>query len=160
MKKLFVIIYLIFCSCGYYSFSGSNLPAHLKTIAIPTFDDRTSEYGVREALTDALIEKFTDENSLKIENVRNADSILEGTILRINDQAGAYSADEEVKDIKISITVEVKFRDLKKREIIWEETITQMGNYDPADADGREAGIEAAIKILVTDILNKTTAGW
>lgn len=160
MKKIILLSGLLFCYCGYYSFSGSSLPSHLKTIAIPVFDDKTSEFGVREKISEALIEEFTRDNTLKISDPRNADSILEGTITSIRDQAGAYDANEQVKDIKIHITVDVKFRDVKKREIIWEEQITQWGTYDPDASDGRTEGIGEAVDKLVADILNKTIAGW
>ena len=161
MKKLIIAILLLFCSCGYYSFSGSSLPSHLKTIAIPVFDDRTAEFGVREQISNTLIEEFTKDNTLKISDARNADSILEGTITRIRDQAGAYDANEQVKDIKVYITVDVKFTDVKNRKVIWEEQITQWGTYDPdVSAAREEVGIQEAIDKLVADILNKTIAGW
>ncbi|MDQ7053571.1 MAG: hypothetical protein Q9P14_11980 [candidate division KSB1 bacterium] len=44
--------------CGVYSFSGSAYP-HIKSIAIPLLEDRTAEFGVRENLTNALVEAFT-----------------------------------------------------------------------------------------------------
>ena len=159
-KNIILLINLLFCSCGYYSFSGSSLPSHLKTVAIPVLDDRTSEFGVRELITEALIEEFTKDNTLKISDPRNADSILEGIIINIRDQAGAYDASEQVKDIKVYITVDVKYHDVKKRKIIWEEQITQWGTYDPEASDGRTNGITEAIDKLVADILNKIIAGW
>ncbi len=156
---LIVIIFLLIAGCGYYSFSGSSLPPHLKTVAIPVFDDNTAEFGVRESITEQLIEEFTKDNSLKISDSRNSDSIIEGTITNIRDQAGAYGTDESVQDIKVYVTVDVKFRDLKKRKIIWEERLTQWGTYIPSQ-ENREDGITAAIDKLVDDIFNKSIAGW
>lgn len=158
--NIILIISLLFVSCGYYSFSGSSLPSYLKTIAIPVFDDKTSEFGVREKITDALIDEFTKDNTLKISDPRSADSILEGTIINIRDQAGAYNTNEQVKNIKVYITIDIKFRDVNKRKIIWQEQITQWGTYEPGSAGDRTEGIDEAIDKLVTDILNKTIAGW
>jgi len=160
MKKIVLLLNLLFCCCGYYSFSGSSLPSHLKTIAIPVFEDKTAEFGVRESISEALVTEFTKDNSLKIADPRNADSILEGTIISIRDQAGAYDTDEVVKDIKVVITIDVKFSDVKKRTAIWEEKLSQWGTYDPDQPDGRTDGINEAIEKLVADILNKTIAGW
>src|SRR4030042_2701813 len=101
MKVIIILLSLLLGHCGYYSFSGSTLPSYLKTIAIPVFDDKTAEVGVRESITDVLIQEFTKDNTLKIADTRNADSVLEGTIISIRDQAGAYDANEQVKDIKI-----------------------------------------------------------
>ncbi len=155
-----ITLLLIFCSCGFYSFSGSTLPSHLKTVGIPVFDDRTSEFGVREALTEALINGITRDNSLKISDPRTADCILEGTILRIRDEAGTVNISEQVKDIKIYLTVNVRFNDLKKGKTMWEEQITQWGTYEPDSPNGRSDGIEEVVKKLTEDILNKIVAGW
>jgi len=155
-----VIVLLVTSHCGFYSFSGSSLPPHLKTIAIPVFDDRTSEFGVREKISEALIEEFIKDNTLKISDPRGADSILEGTITRIRDQAGAYNADEQVQDIKVFVTVDIKFSDVSKQQVIWEEQLTQWGTYDPDVPDSRDEGIDEAIDKLVADIFNKTIAGW
>ena len=160
MKKIVLLLNLLFCCCGYYSFSGSSLPSHLKTIAIPVFDDKTAEFGVRESIAEALVIEFTKDNSLKIADPRNADCLLEGTISSIRDQAGAYDTDEVVQDIKVVITIDVKFNDVKKRKIIWEEKLIQWGTYNPDQPDGRTEGINEAIEKLVADILNKTIAGW
>lgn len=161
MKNILLIfVILLFISgCGYYSFSGSSLPPHLKTVAIPVFDDRTSEFGVRESITEQLIEEFTKDNSLKISDSRNSDSIIEGTITNIRDQAGAYGTDESVQDIKVYVSVDVKFRDLIKRKILWEERLTQWGTYIPGE-ETREDGIAEAVEKLVDDIFNKSIAGW
>ncbi|MFQ5770770.1 MAG: LPS assembly lipoprotein LptE, partial [bacterium] len=94
-------------------------------MAIPIFQDQTSEFGVKEKLTEVVIEEFTRDNTLKISNRRQADSVIEGTILRIDDRAGAFTSAERVEDIKIFITVNVKYEDLKKRKIVWAEEITQ-----------------------------------
>jgi len=160
MQKPIVLIFLLFARCGFYSFSGSTLPSHLKTIAIPVFEDRTAEYGVRNTITDALIAEFTKDNTLKIANPRNCDSILEGIITNIRDEAGTYNTSEQVQDIKVHVSVDVKFRDVKKNNIIWEEKLTHWGTYEPGKADGRKGGIEDAINKLVAEILNKTIAGW
>ncbi|UCE05762.1 MAG: hypothetical protein JSW07_19560, partial [bacterium] len=55
------LLLLALFHCGYYSFSGSSLPSHIRTIAVPMFENRTTEFGVREDITDALINEFTQD---------------------------------------------------------------------------------------------------
>ncbi len=155
---------LMFMRCGYYSFSGSALPPHLRTVAIPTFSNNTTEFGVPEDLTDALIYEFTRDNTLKIVDRRMADAMIEGTVLNIRDQAGAYNQQEQVREIRVYVRVKAKFEDLKKNKVIWEEDITQWGTYSP-DATGevnttRQQAIDEAVKKIVTDIFNKTISNW
>lgn len=147
-------------ACGPYSFSSSG-GSNLKTVAIPIFQDQTSEFGIKEKLTDQVVEQFTRDNTLRITDRRNADSLLEGTIVSVDDRAGAFSSDESVQDIKIFITVQVKYQDLTKRKIIWEETITQWGTFNPDEGpQSRENGIAEASQKIANEILNKSVSGW
>ncbi|NIR48387.1 LptE family protein [candidate division KSB1 bacterium] len=134
---------------------------HIKTVAIPLFQDQTSEFGIKEELTDQVIDEFTRDNTLRITDRRSADSLLEGTIIRVDDRAGAFTSAEEVENIQIFITVKVKYQDLKKRKTIWEEEITQWGTFDPAEGpESRQNGIEEAVEKIASEILNKSVSGW
>lgn len=156
-------IILLQTGCGVYSFSSSGSTS-IKSIAIPIFQDQTSEFGIRENLTDVVVNAFTRDNTLKVADRRNADSLLEGKIIRVDDQAGAFSRDETVQDIKVTITVSVKYQDLKKRKVIWEEVITQWGTFNPDGSDDenatREAAIDEAVTKIASEILNKSVSGW
>ncbi len=163
MKFLFPILaisILMVAACGPYSFSGTSSP-HIKSVAIPIFQDQTSEFGIKEKLTDVLIQEFTKDNTLRVTDRRSADSLLEGTIIRVDDRAGAFTSDERVQDIKIFITVHVKYQDLQKRKVIWEEEITQWGTFNPDEGpQSRDAGIAEAIAKISGEILNKSVSGW
>jgi len=161
---LFAQLILYISSCGYYSFSGSTLPSHIRTIALPLFENRTTEFGVPEDLNGALISEFTRDNSLKVVDSRTADSIIDGAILSIREQPGAYNVEEQVKEIRIYVRVKAKFEDLKKNKVMWEEQIEQWGIYNPDASSGdnttRQDAIAEALGKIVTDIFVKTIAGW
>lgn len=146
--------------CGVYSFSSSGA-SHLKTVAIPIFQDQTAEFGVKEELTDAVIDQFTKDNTLRVTDRRRADVLLEGTLLSVRDEAGAFTSNESVKDIKIFITISVQYQDLTKRKLLWEDEITQWGTFNPDDnSQSRKTAISEAIEKIATDILNKSVSGW
>jgi len=146
--------------CGLYSFSGS-LPPHLKTVAVPLFDNKTAEFAIAEDLTDQVIKEFTRDNSLKISDRSSADVLVEGAVLSLEDRAGAFDASEQVEDYKVYLTVQVLCTDQAKRIKMWEERITQWGSYDPnVGPDGRKDGIADAMNKISQEILNKTVAGW
>jgi uncharacterized membrane-anchored protein len=91
--------------------------------------------------------------------------MVSGTIVNIREQAGAYNSDEQVNEIRVYVSVQAKFEDLKKHKIIWEESITQWGTYNPNNPPGNEGstrqdGINEAAKKIVADIFNKTVSGW
>jgi len=169
-NKITILVFIFFLivsgyQCGYYSFSGSSLPSHINTVAVPMFENKTSEFGVREDITDTIINQFTQDNSLKVADRRSADSMVSGTIVNIREQAGAYNTNEEVKEIRVYVSIQAKFEDLKKHKTIWEESITQWGTYNPTLPPGdegstRQDGIKEAIEKIADDIFNKTVSGW
>ncbi len=146
--------------CGIYSVKGSMAP-HLKTVAVPLFDNRTAEFRVAEDLTDAVISSFTRDNSLKIADRGAADVLVEGTIVQIDERAGAFDQSESVQDMKIYLSVQIKCTDQVKRELLWQERLTHFGSFDPSQ--GPEARNEALIEAMdkvSQDVLNKTVANW
>ncbi len=148
-------------ACGPYSFSSSGNTG-LKTVAVPVFNDQTAEFGVKEQITNAVIAAFTRDNSLKIADRRAADVIVNGTLLRVSEQAGAYTKAEQVQEVRVTLVVQIKFEDAKKRKVVWEETLTQFGTYAPSDATSgdRESAIKQAVDKIAAEVLNKSVSGW
>ena len=52
---------LLTIRCGIYSFSGSTLPSHLKTVGVPIFENRTAEFGIDQQITDIIIDAIRRE---------------------------------------------------------------------------------------------------
>lgn len=146
--------------CGPYSFTGNAVPAHINTVAVPLFADQTSEFGIREKLTDAVISEITRDNSLKIAGEGDADAVVVGTIISVVDRADTFNEQEQVESHRVFITVEVTVQDRKKSNNLWQERWSQWGLYTLGGSDGRQAGIQAAIDKIAEDVLNKTVSGW
>jgi hypothetical protein len=142
--------------CGAYSFSGASLPPHLKTVAIPLFENRTPEFGVDQRLTDAVIEAVTKDNTLKIAESSTADCILRCTLNRIEDRAGQYNRNEEASTFRITLSVQATFEDLQKRVVLWQSPISAFGTY----SDNRDDGIAEAVDKLTVEIVNRMVSNW
>jgi len=161
--KYFIIIFFTFTLAGCYSFTGSSVPPHLKTIAIPLLDDQSGsgEPSVREKLTNKLIEKFRQDNSLQITERVNADAILEGTITALTSKPQVISGNETVTKQQITITVKMVYQDMKLKKKIWEKQFSEWGEYDLGGGiSQRDAAIDAANDKLIEDILIETVSGW
>lgn len=157
---LFVLI-LIFAGC--YTFTGSSVPPHLKTIAIPLFDDQSGsgEPGLRENLTNKLIDRFRRDNSLGVADRSNADSILEGVIVSMPDEPLVVAQGETVTKRRITLTVKVTYQDMKLKKRVYEKQFSNWGDYEiSGGALQRQTGIDAAIEKLTEDILIETVSGW
>ena len=146
-----------------YSFTGSSVPPHLKTIHIALFDDQTGsgEPALREQVTNQLIDRFRQDNSLDVTDASSADSELEGSITAFTDLPTVVTAGEAVQRARITIAVRAVFHDRKLRKTAYEKTFTAWGEYDiGADPTIRRAAITTAIEKATEDILLETVSGW
>jgi hypothetical protein len=159
--SIFLILLVSYFGC--YSFTGSSVPVHLKTIAIPLFDDQSGsgEPGLRENITNKLVDKFRQDHSLEIADRASADCSLEGTILSMADQPQVVTAGETVTKRRLTISVKVIYQDMKLKKKIWEKQFSGWSDYRlGGDITQRDSCISAANEKLTDDILLNTVSGW
>jgi len=171
-KQIFFLLYSLlfvgliainFTACCAYSFTGASVPEHLKSIAIPIADDRSGsgEPGLRESLTQKLIQKFIDDNTLQVGERTSANALLECSIVSLSDAPAIVSAGESITSRRITIGVKVVYRDLVKRTTVFDKTFTNYSDYPANDpVNGRKTAIESAIDLISEDILLDTVSGW
>ena len=158
---IFNFSFLFFLSGCAYSFSGSSVPKHLKTIAIPLFEDQSGfgEPGLKENFTTALINLFVNDNSLQVADRNTADSILEGSIVTIQDAPSIISPGEQVTTRRVTINVRVTYQDLKLRKKVWEKNFSNWGEYITS-GETRTVALTQAVNKVTEDILIETVSGW
>jgi hypothetical protein len=154
------LLYFLLYSCGIYSFTGS-IPSHIKTVAIPLFDDNTSFPGVREDLTNKVIDSFIAENVLQVVPESNADLLITGTILSIQERAAIITTGEDVEQYEVYVNVKVKCTEIKSGKVWWEKTLRRFGVMEGiGDIDARNNAIETASTEITQDIIDNTLANW
>ncbi|MFA6469022.1 MAG: LPS assembly lipoprotein LptE [Bacteroidota bacterium] len=157
---LFIIVCMLtFGSC--YSFTGASVAPHLKTVAIPLFEDVSGfgEPGLREKFTQKVLELFRNDNNLEIGERLTADSIIEGTISTVIDAPSVISGNDIVTTRRVTVTVHATFTDMKLRKKIWERDFSNWGEYTQGQQVRDVALIEAVNKVA-EDILLETVSGW
>ena len=160
---LFFIGGLRLFGCGIYSFSGSGLPSHIRTVAVPVFGNQTEEYGIKESITDQVIDGLVTDGKLKVAHKGDADSIVQGTVVEYQNRAYTFDKSENVQEYIVRIWVQVSYQDVKNRKAIWsEERMEGWGTYDVSvdPPEDEEMGRERAIAKLAEDIVDKVVAGW
>jgi len=159
----FILSIAVINLIGCYSFTGASVPPHIKTIAIPLFDDQSGsgEPSLREKITNVLIEKFRQDNNLEIADKTNADSMLEGIITSMSDQPQVVSKGETVSKRRITISIKVTYQDMKLKKKIFEKNFSGWGDFDSSEGpDDRQKAINNAIDKLSDDILLDTVSRW
>lgn len=150
--------------CGYTV--SSVLPAHIKTVAVPTFANNTVEHGLSDDVTQSLINGFLSDRRLKIERERDADSVVRGTILAYRNRVYAYTTQEVATQYEILLVVKVVFRDQIKNRDVWKEdemTVRTTYNVTPigdqpaqTETDGRKDVVQKLTDLIVS----RTVQGW
>ncbi len=164
LNTKYFILFLIcslFTGCGVYSFSGHGI-AGIETIAIEPLDNQTAEFGIREDLTDAIVNRLLTDRTLTVTDRTSADAILSGTILTVSDSPLSFTENEEVTEYEIRITVSFALRKPDQSQPIWEGRITGDGSYpyETGGVDEREEGIDKALERITLDLLNQLTSDW
>jgi hypothetical protein len=150
---------MVLISCGIYTVSPSAL-GNLKTVAIPLFENQTTESGLRELLTDKLTQAFVSDNTLKVVREQQADGILSGTVISYNRKPYTFTQGQVVSEYVSNVEVSVRFVNRRSQKVIWEEkNMSNWGTYK-ASGETEDDGKGRAIDKLVQDILNKTVKGW
>jgi Lipopolysaccharide-assembly len=160
---LFVISLLFNFGCCTYSFTGSSVPEHLKTISIPIAEDRSGAGipNLRESLTEELVNKFIEDNSLQVSDRSGSDAILECTVTSVSDAPTIVTAGENVSFRRVTITVNVTYKDMVKRKTVIDKSFSNYGEYEPGGTtSGRDDAITQAIDKLTEDILLAVVSGW
>ena len=160
LKIVQVIVLLALLSCSPYSFSGSSVPGHIKTIAIPLLENNTAEFGLTEQVTDALLDDFIKENILQIVDQKDSDSVMRGTILKVSDVPYTFDENEEVQEFRVTISAKIIWYDNLNRINIFEGNINGWGVYAASTPEDRIEGLDDAVERLVTEVLNQTLSGW
>ena len=128
MKFLIFNLILLLNGCAIYSLAGS-IPPHIKSIGIPLVDNETSEYGLEQIVTDRILEKFNQEGILKVLNEEVANSILKGTISKIDENPYSYNKEESVSEYRYKVFLKLEWYDVLNDVNLISKTYTGFGSY-------------------------------
>ncbi len=157
------ILVLLFASgCGIYTFSGSSLPGHLKTVEIPLFANQSLESDVADAITSALSTQIVSGNLLKVVQ-HDGNATITGTVTSYANVPYTFSAADtrqvSVQQYVVRITAAVEFTDNTKGTAIYKGTVTGEGVYS-LQSENEQTGKTRAIAQLVQLILQNSVQGW
>jgi hypothetical protein len=152
-------------SCAYTT-STALLPSHLKTVAIPVFENTTGEYTLPQEITDAVLQRFVQDNHLKVVDERSADCVVRGKVTAYRNAVFGFSTQNRAQEYRVTITVSIVFKDqVRNREMWREDEMVKTANYYVQDVPGQTArteldGRKEAIQKIADEILSRSTQGW
>jgi len=168
-SKIAVFLLLAFlCGCGYTT--GSLVPAHIKTIYIETFTNKTNEPNIEVDITNAVKDYFIRDGALKIANSKEeADSMLKGEIIGYDKEPLSYAANREIAEYQLVLTVNLTYIDLADDKILWQEknfkadseyySTVRQEKFTSTNLD-EEQLLKNAAKELAREVVSRTVEGW
>ena len=168
LKSAIVFIFGIVCIAvlgGCYSFSART-DSHINSVAIPFFENKTTQFGLSEIITSEIARAFVEDGDLKVVDERAADAVLRGSITAYTVKAAVYDQTESVSKMRVNITLDLRYEDLIDNTVIWEQKgITKWGEYrlvadENEEVQSEEDGQNEAIQKIVDEIIARSIETW
>lgn len=154
---------LFLAACGVrYGFSEGAFPAHVRTMAVLPFDNKTSSSELQGELFDNMRRKLQQRLGVRDAPQDKADALVRGTIVAYDvDVPVAFSADPRQAVSarrRLQITVDVEILDQTTGKTLWQQKgLRAEGEYaERAEPEGRKQAIEK----IVNDIVEGAQSQW
>jgi outer membrane lipopolysaccharide assembly protein LptE/RlpB len=106
--------------CG-YSLRPS-LPGNIKTVHIPTLQNRTQEPGIEDFVTQALTTALVTSGVARIaQNAEQADAILDGAIVEYTLTSLAFDRTANVTQYRLQIALALTLKDRRSGDVVWRQ---------------------------------------
>ena len=155
---------LIYGGCGVYSFTGSSIEPGAKTVDVHYIENRAAIINptLSQKLTQELRDKVTSQTRLAQVNSDNADYTIRGNITSYNISNAAVSNVENVAASRLTITVNITFKDNLDPKKNFEQSFSRSADYSASqDFNSVENQLVETINNQLTDdIFNKAFVNW
>jgi hypothetical protein len=143
--------------------SGASVDPTVKTIAVRYFN-KTAPLGptvLSQAFTERLKDKFLTQTSLTLTNDA-ADLTFEGSITGYIITPQAIQADETAARNRLTISVNVKFTNLKNEKQNFEQSFSRYSDYNSTEniTAVENQLIDDIFQQIVDDVFNKAMINW
>jgi len=154
MKHLVIVIVLLTLSflpvsCGYhFTGEGAGPKPGLRSVAIPVFENNTSEPDLGSIFAAALRKEFITKGQLQVVPVDQAEAIFHGRITSIYTSSVAHREAEQTIQNRLYVTLAIRCVDARDGKVLWQDpqfTYYQvfLQNADPnVSFDNRRATLD------------------
>ncbi len=151
-------------SCGIYSFTGTSIQPDVKTVTVNYFEYLAPKVNpsLSNMLTEAMQDKFLKLTKLEQVDI-DGDLEIIGSVTGYDVKAASVTANEQVAQNRLTVTVKVDFINRKYPEESLEgKSFSAYQDFDATQSiDAVEGTLcEDIVEQLVEDIFNGTVANW
>lgn len=167
LKGGFLVLLLLAGGCGYHSMSQpGSLPDGLQTMHIGLFGNRTTEAFLENALTEAVVERFSRQRGLNlVESPTRADALLTGSLVSYALGASAFTRLDQITEYRVSLAVEAELRRRSDGKLLWKGRLERSEEFPnspdkAAQEDNESAAAQVAVERLAEELLYRTLANF
>ena len=129
------------------------------------FENGTTEYTLEQTVTSAVIARFVKDNHLRVVDEKSANCVVRGKITQYKNSVFGFTSAATSQEYRVTIGVQITFKDLVKNREIWSDEIVRTANYYVQDVPGQAAktelqGREEAIGKIADEVLSRSVEGW
>jgi hypothetical protein len=135
-KRLFalacgLLAVLVTGGCGYhFAGEGPGPKPGLQRIAIPVFENTSSEAELETIFAGALRHEFILRSPYQLVTVEQAEAVFRGRITKLFTTELAHIGPEETIETRIYVTVDIRCQDTKTGASLWQDnSLTYYGKY-------------------------------
>jgi outer membrane lipopolysaccharide assembly protein LptE/RlpB len=125
---------LLTICCGYRAGgTGAGLPKHIRTIAVPAFQNASLQYRVEQRFTRAVMDELLRRGRrIRVtSNPQGADAILAGNVRSFSQGAGILDQTGRVRVYQITIVVGITLRDQTTNKTLFDnQNFVFRGEYE------------------------------
>lgn len=144
-------------NCGYST--RSLLPSNIKTIAITSIENSTTQPGLAEELMLSLPRIFNTDRNLRVVSPEQADLLLTVLITNYSRSASSYDNQQNISAYELAISVQVEVLDQHRNETFYSGFINSRISYNPENTPLEEA-ISELVNKLSHEIVRQVITAW
>lgn len=151
---------VLLTGCGY---SHKTLyPEGVSSVQVKMFGNRTFYRGAEFDLTEALVKEIELRTPYKVVSDSAADTVLEGTIVAINQTRLSRRRDGGLPlEMEMQILVDFTWRNLRTGQVMADRKgLAVVGRYVPPAGETLSAGQHEAIEKLASRIVGEMAGQW
>ncbi|PLX00915.1 MAG: hypothetical protein C0594_15035 [Marinilabiliales bacterium] len=158
----FILLIISGCTVK-YSFTGASISPDVKTVSIDYFQNQAQivQPTLSQTFTEELKNTFITQTNLEMTE-GNGDLQFSGAITGYNTRPMAIQGDEVAALNRLTVTVKVKFINIKDEKQNFDKTFSAFADYDSNEnlESVEEQLIAEIVQQLTEDIFNAAVANW
>jgi hypothetical protein len=159
---LMVLVIVYGCTMS-YSFTGTNIPASVKTYSVFYFPNRAKLINptLSNDFTEKLKTKLQRQTKLK-EETETGDLLFEGQITGYEVRPIAIQKEDMAAQNRLTITIRVKYTNNKDHELDFNKDFSAYEDFSSSISlnDVESSIVPEILEKLIEDIFNATIANW